>query len=117
MRITLTSAGTSVLLAFALLFFCSCRQPTEKTIPTAENGILDLREWDFEKDGNVNLTGEWEFCYKAFIRGSNFDSLSSKFFLEVPGTWDKHYWKNECLGIWYIQTENSYQTGATQPIV
>ncbi|MES9997076.1 ATP-binding protein [Desulfovibrio aminophilus] len=31
--------------------------------PRAEAGLLDLRGWDFEKDGVVPLNGQWEFLW------------------------------------------------------
>ena len=34
---------------------------TEKNTPLAVNGVLDLRNWDFKKDGMIKLDGEWEF--------------------------------------------------------
>jgi hypothetical protein len=29
--------------------------------PIVQNGLLDLSEWDFERDGSVELNGKWEF--------------------------------------------------------
>jgi class 3 adenylate cyclase len=84
-----------LLFALSLFFLGSCKKPQQKIIPTAVDGVMDLRDWDFEKDGNINLVGEWEFFYKGFINSGDFDNLDSKFFLTVPGLWDKHTWKNE----------------------
>jgi hypothetical protein len=30
----------------------------------AHKGILDLRQWDFEKNGPIKLDGEWEFYWE-----------------------------------------------------
>ncbi|MCP4132141.1 MAG: hypothetical protein GY754_14310 [bacterium] len=35
--------------------------------PTAKNGVLDLRGWDFKKDGPVKLSGKWEFYWEQFL--------------------------------------------------
>ncbi|MDP5275294.1 hybrid sensor histidine kinase/response regulator [Chengkuizengella axinellae] len=41
--------------------------PTNQSTPMAENGVLNLSEWDFEEGGNIPLDGEWEFYpYQAF---------------------------------------------------
>ena len=32
--------------------------------PVARSGILDLREWDFNRDGPAKLDGEWDFYWK-----------------------------------------------------
>ncbi|MCG8337307.1 MAG: hypothetical protein MJE63_22630 [Proteobacteria bacterium] len=29
--------------------------------PAAIDGVLDLRDWDFERQGLVELKGEWDF--------------------------------------------------------
>lgn len=49
-----------LLLVLPLLVF-SCKKKDIVTSPVAINGVIDLRDWDFEKDGEVNLDGEWEF--------------------------------------------------------
>ncbi len=35
--------------------------------PRAEKGILDLRGWDPDRDGPVELKGEWAFYWKRFL--------------------------------------------------
>ena len=35
--------------------------------PLAVDGILDLSDWDFEKDGIVELKGEWRFVWEEFV--------------------------------------------------
>ncbi|MCP4131103.1 MAG: hypothetical protein GY754_08995 [bacterium] len=32
-------------------------------------GVLDLRGWDLEKDGPVNLRGGWEFYWQQLFTG------------------------------------------------
>jgi two-component system sensor histidine kinase ChiS len=63
----------------SLFFLCSfllpsCNTgPSEKKQPRIESGILDLRNWDFKKDGIVNLNGNWEFYWEKLLRPENFD--------------------------------------------
>jgi diguanylate cyclase (GGDEF)-like protein len=40
--------------------------------PVAENGIMDLSEWDFLKDGPVELRGEWTFYFNTFLTHEDF---------------------------------------------
>ncbi|MDP4144721.1 MAG: ATP-binding protein [Bacillota bacterium] len=40
---------------------------SNKIPPTAKNGVLDLRNWDFKKDGMVKLDGEWQFYNKQLL--------------------------------------------------
>lgn len=60
--------------------------------PSAQKGVLDLREWDFEKLGMVRLAGEWEFVRSQHIRPDRLDTKvppDRKHFLKVPGSWNR----------------------------
>ena len=49
-----------------ILVFYGCS--TEKKLaPRAERGYLDLTAWDFQKDGNVKLNGQWEIYWDEFL--------------------------------------------------
>jgi signal transduction histidine kinase/DNA-binding response OmpR family regulator len=57
----------------------------------AVNGILDLRTWDFENDGSIALTGDWEFFWKEFIspspnRGNNKENQHH--LMNLPRGWN-----------------------------
>ena len=67
------------------------RQSTNKTPPTAQKGVLDLRQWDFNQDGPVSLSGQWEFYWQHFLISGDFSlpkppKLSG--FIKVPGLWN-----------------------------
>ena len=36
----------------------------EIAAPVATGGVLDLRNWSFERDGNVSLAGDWQFWWQ-----------------------------------------------------
>ncbi len=46
---------------------------TEKKIPMAVKGVLDLRNWDFKKDGMIKLNGEWEFYDNKLLLPEEFN--------------------------------------------
>lgn len=81
-----------------LLIICIVACKEQKNIPQAMNGIIDLRNWDFEKDGIVRLDGEWEFYWKQFLKSSDFDTVKKKHYIEVPKPWNNYKWGNEELG-------------------
>ncbi|MBU3952983.1 MAG: adenylate/guanylate cyclase domain-containing protein, partial [Proteobacteria bacterium] len=57
-----------VILLFCMALFSGCAGPgTKKSSPFAEKGILDLRNWNFEKDGIVALNGQWEFFWQSLL--------------------------------------------------
>lgn len=35
--------------------------------PIAKQGVLDLSDWDFSRDGNVSLRGDYEFYWKQLL--------------------------------------------------
>ena len=55
------------------------------------DGVLDLTGWDFEKDGPVELKGEWHCWLKEIVNPQNIHEKiynnKSVSFLEQPGRW------------------------------
>ncbi|HEY5405573.1 MAG TPA: sensor histidine kinase, partial [Ginsengibacter sp.] len=57
---------------------------------SAQKGILDLRQWNWTKEGISDLNGEWEFYWKYLYTPSSFDSVetASTVYANVPGFWN-----------------------------
>ena len=84
---------TAFLIKLSLMIFLisSCgQQYSGKALPKAVNGVLNLSDWDFERDGPVNLKGEWEFYWEKLYEGTE-PGLGSIIYPDtmffVPGTW------------------------------
>ena len=63
----------------------------KKTPPTAQQGVLDLRQWDFDQDGPVSLNGHWEFYWQQFLISGDFslpEPPKPSGFIAVPGLWN-----------------------------
>lgn len=59
--------------------------------PKASDGILDLREWDFNANGCVDLDGEWEFYWKKLYIPDDFKergTVNDRRIIEIPGSWN-----------------------------
>lgn len=61
-------------------------------IPVAQNGVLDLRSWDFQRNDGIHLNGEWEFYWRQLLTPMDFakdgvGSLQSTGMIRVPGSW------------------------------
>jgi len=82
---------TLVLILSFLMIFIACRHDTTRRIsPRAVKGVLDLTDWDFQKDGPADLSGEYEFYWRQYLSPSDFskESLPEKTgFIKVPGYW------------------------------
>ena len=82
-----------LLLLFLLsFFFYSCQSShSGKTPPKAINGVLDLRSWNFEQDGPVDLSGGWEFYWEQLLDGiktGTGTSFHADGMFEMPSRWE-----------------------------
>src|SRR4051794_37193096 len=75
---------------FWLGFICVvllCSSVSAKNRATVRNGILDLRTWNWRKDGIANLTGDWEFYLHKFYSPlffKNSTAIQEKNYTPVP---------------------------------
>ncbi|MBU2643408.1 response regulator [bacterium] len=81
-----------IMLIVGLLVLAGCRSTlSEKAPPAISKGVLDLRGWDFETDGIVNLKGEWEFYWDELLQPSDFKEKShlsaDPVYFNLPGLW------------------------------
>jgi len=71
-----------VFLIILVLYGCSAEK---KIAPKAEKGYLDLTAWDFQKDGNVKLNGQWEIYWNEFLTPDEIREKNKKpDYLNIP---------------------------------
>ena len=90
-----------------LVFLCfivlvsiySCSKQNKPQQPKAVEGILDIRDWDFDSNGKLDLYGQWEFYYGEFLTAENFTKPKSEIpkFIEVPSLWNGYDWNGTKL--------------------
>jgi adenylate cyclase len=89
------------LLISLIIILLGCTSPEIKQKPPmAEKGVLDLREWDFNKHGSVDLDGEWRFYWKQLKHsGKTFDSEleDEAHFFKFPSIWNNQIINGESL--------------------
>ena len=73
-----------LILIFVPVVLSQCSK-IESEIPRANTGVLDLRDWDFEKSPVVSMDGEWEFFSNKFL--SENPELERDGLIQVPGSW------------------------------
>jgi len=73
---------TSLLLFLSILSLTSCGSSDRFT---ADNGVLDLREYDFSQ--HISLDGEWKFVWKD-SSDVQADDQSSHILIDVPDAWN-----------------------------
>jgi len=66
-----------------------CSNKVGKAQPLAKDGVLDLSDWDFGKDGSVELRGEWRFLWKDFVEPAQLGESVQVFndIISVPSFW------------------------------
>jgi Signal transduction histidine kinase len=76
---------------YALLAFALClgypMWPSPPRHILASGGVLDLRSWDFDQDGNISLSGVWDFAPGRLLGGSEAASNEAFSPREVPDEW------------------------------
>jgi two-component system sensor histidine kinase ChiS len=56
-------------------------------MPLVEKGVLDLREYDFNTNGPVEVKGEYEFYWNQMLNPAVKGDSGEMIYTEVPGTW------------------------------
>jgi PAS domain S-box-containing protein len=87
-------------LFFSLVTISACRKDTSRKLaPEATKGILDLTDWDFKKDGPVQLKGDWEFFWQQHLGPAlaRLDTPLKPHFVQVPDYWNNYVIEGEEL--------------------
>lgn len=83
--------GRLLLLVWLVLVLGGCTPAVsgQRTLPQAVNGVLDLRGWNFDQDGPLNLNGEWEFYWEQLLTSREFADSTPAItgLIHVPDTW------------------------------
>ncbi|MDH5717715.1 MAG: ATP-binding protein [Spirochaetia bacterium] len=81
---------------FIYFIIINCSNNVSK--PKAESGVINLTSWDFEKNGEVALKGEWEFYWQEHIKPQEFfkDQKNINYF-KMPNTWNNFELNGEKL--------------------
>jgi PAS domain S-box-containing protein len=69
--------------------------------PRAVDGVLDLRQWDFEQHGAVPLNGEWELYWEELLTPDELATVPGPIPsgpIDFPGSWYGHVVQGEPLG-------------------
>ncbi|MCB1179250.1 MAG: hypothetical protein KDK36_16840, partial [Leptospiraceae bacterium] len=93
----------NLLILFLLILSCNSEI---KNNPQAIKGEIDLRKWEFQKDGIINLDGEWDFYWDALLTPEDFEKkeIFSKEYIKFPDTWNDKIWEGKKL------SSNGYAT-------
>ncbi len=57
--------------------------------PIAKEGLIDLSDWDFQRDGIVSLRGEYEFFWEKLYERKDLLAAIPDTHIHVPAPWNK----------------------------
>ncbi|MBF0225535.1 MAG: response regulator, partial [Desulfobacterales bacterium] len=84
---------TFLFIILSIIFFWSSSF-AEKT-PEIASGVINLKNWEFEKNGNVELKGKWEFYWEKFlITDELYGKVEPDGYIKVPSEWNKFKFNN-----------------------
>ena len=79
--------GVQIIIACFFLTACAQINISSPQAPEAIEGVLDLRDWDFEQDGSVNLSGEWAFFWDELLQPDQITSYEQDSYVSIPDSW------------------------------
>lgn len=89
MKIFLSPRGRFIVIIFLLLLLSLAACTSHVSTPEVKNGLLDLGNWNFKKQGIVPLDGTWRIYRNRFIAPDDYTSLNRDFEkIHVPAFWN-----------------------------
>lgn len=86
--------------------------------PEVKNGAIDLSNWNFEKDGVININGQWEFYWNRHLINEDFnnDQLKPQIYGGVPDVWNNYTINGKMLpgfgyGTYRLKVKTNDQSG------
>ena len=79
-----------IVLSLTAAIFSFNRGPEGVSAPRAQQGVLDLRSVDLDRQATVNLDGEWDFYWQRFVAAQAFENIPtapSDGLISLPGSW------------------------------
>lgn len=80
-------AGILLLLTLLLVLFSLSGCGKYIHVPEAQQGEIELSEWNYEANGIVNLQGEWEFYWNRLYEPGQIPKSRNNFYIQVPSNW------------------------------
>ncbi|MGH4140338.1 diguanylate cyclase [Clostridium sp.] len=65
--------------------------PNTSSNINSQKGVLELSNWDFNKDGYTSLNGQWEFYWQQLLSPNDFaNSKPLPSYIDMPVEWNKY---------------------------
>lgn len=97
-RIILKMLISIFICIFIVLFFFYLINNNSKKAEI-QNAVLNLSEYNFEKDQIINLNGQWEFFWNKQLKYNDFMSgyVDKGLIVQAPSAWNEYVYENNKL--------------------
>lgn len=99
------------LFSIALCCCCITSAMAKPATPRVVNGTIDLRQWNFEKDGEVALDGSWCFFWKQLLAPTETTDNVRQDYFDLPSIW------NDRSSVYEFLTGQGYATYSLDLII
>ncbi|REE88580.1 phospho-acceptor domain-containing protein [Paenibacillus taihuensis] len=79
-----------LLLMITVMLLTGCSVKSEELQPTAKQGVMDLRNWQFEKNGQIELSGKWSFYASKLLQPGDPALEQQAATALVPRSWNSY---------------------------
>jgi uncharacterized membrane protein YuzA (DUF378 family) len=59
--------------------------------PLVQEGVIDLRSWNFDQEGPVSLDGEWKFFWEQLLFPNEINKETPADYIELVSLWNNRY--------------------------
>jgi len=91
----------AVIHLLSLYLLASCTASNQSLVPKAQQGALNLHDWDFAQKPKVDLSGEWMFYFNEYLSLKQLSVKSSKKYITIKKQsegWKGQSWQDSYLG-------------------
>ncbi|WP_219837680.1 cell wall metabolism sensor histidine kinase WalK [Paenibacillus sp. R14(2021)] len=79
-----------MLILIPILLLSGCTVQDGKPDPVAKGGIIDLRNWSFAGDGQIDLSGQWSFYGGQLLAPGDTKGQADERHVMVPRSWNSY---------------------------
>lgn len=80
-------------IVFIIIPLCSCSKKSTPENLIVNKGLANLKNWNFETSGNINLDGKWQFYWNKLLSPKDFKNsttIKPTGYYPVPMYWTKY---------------------------
>lgn len=81
---------SGIIIALAIASLLKINYFKEESNYKANNGVIDLRNWNMDKENIIKLDGYWEFYSGVFFTSKEEVDDDIKQYVKVPGSWESY---------------------------